>query len=86
MRCSRCGCGISGCKDVHKANLNTIQDIQDTLDSAIDVIKMVAAKENGYAKTAQAWLDDWCDPTPWCHICSARSPLDCNCPPRADND
>lgn len=26
------------------------------------------------------------DPTPWCHICSARVKEQCDCGPRANND
>jgi hypothetical protein len=30
--------------------------------------------------------DDDEDPTPWCHLCWARRPEQCDCPPRAEND
>ena len=86
MGCSKCGCKIPRCQDVHRENLGIILEKQDALDEAIDVIKMAASRDDGYAKAAQAWLDEWYDPTPWCHVCSASTSLECDCGPIAEND
>lgn len=31
-------------------------------------------------------IDDDYDPTPWCHVCGAKTKAKCDCGPKAEND
>lgn len=93
MGCSKCGCRIPGCQDVHKANLGIILEQSEAIDEAAEIFSRLDTdtKHSDHTETQRMisqWMDDHVDddPTPWCHVCSARTALDCDCGPKAEND